>query len=136
MTRWIALIGIILCGIAAVFVGERRKVDVPASPAALLYFVGDTERELTRMPMRLTRMPDEDEIRIGDELAREYQERSQLDSEDIREERYVQEVGERVAAHAHRRLPFGRWTSSLLSRRCPIPAQPRRRIPRALVDAR
>ena len=52
MTRWIALIGIALCGIAAVYVSEHNKVDVPASPDAILYFVADTERELTRMPMQ------------------------------------------------------------------------------------
>ena len=106
MTRWIALTGIVLCGLAAVFAGEHHHVDVPASPAAVLYFVADTEREITRMPMHLTRMSDEDEIRIGDSLAQEYQNQTQSDGEDVREERYVQQIGERVAAHAHRHLPY------------------------------
>ncbi len=72
MTRWILLAGIVVMGIAAIVVSERRKVDVEASPAALLYLVADTEQELTRMPTRFARMSDEEEIRIGDETARMY----------------------------------------------------------------
>jgi predicted Zn-dependent protease len=99
------LTGIVLLGIGAVVVSERRKVDVPPSPAAVLYFVADTERELTRMPMRLTRMPDEDEVRIGNQLASGYQDPSP-DAAALQEERYVQQVGARVAANAKRRLPY------------------------------
>ena len=62
MTRWIALTGVVLLGLAAVFMSEHRKVDVPPAPAALLYLIADTEQELTRMPVRFTRMSDEEEI--------------------------------------------------------------------------
>lgn len=105
MTRWLTLTGIVLLGIGAVVVSERRKVDVPPSPAAVLYFVADTERELTRMPMRLTRMPDEEEIRTGNQLASGYVDQNP-DAASIQEERYVQQVGTRVAANAKRRLPY------------------------------
>jgi predicted Zn-dependent protease len=106
MTRWIALTVLVGCGVAAVIVSEREKVDAAVGPDAVLYFVADTERELTRMPMQLTRMTDEEEIRIGDELAREYESRSPLDDNDLREEQYIQQVGARVAAHAQRQLPY------------------------------
>ena len=56
-----------MLGVAAIVVSERRKVDAPASPAALLYLVADTEQELTRMPVHFTRMSDAEEIRIGDD---------------------------------------------------------------------
>jgi hypothetical protein len=69
MMRWIMLAGIVLLSVAAVVVSEQRKVDVPASPAALLYLVADTEQELTRMPVSFVRMSDAEQIRIGDELA-------------------------------------------------------------------
>ncbi len=105
MTRWLAWAGIVLCGVAAVFVGERQKVEVPASPDAVLYFVADTERELTRMPMQLTRMSDEEEIRIGDQLAQGYASPSQLRDNNL-EQTYILQVGERVAAHAKRHLPY------------------------------
>ena len=108
MKRWIALAGIVLLGVASVVVSENRKVDVPASPAALLYLVADTEQELTRMPVSFTRMSDEEEIRIGNELARFYasgEERENTPEVGI-VERYVTRVGEQVARDAHRRLPY------------------------------
>jgi predicted Zn-dependent protease len=108
MTRWIAFLGIVLLGVTAVVVSERRKVDVPASPAALLYLVADTEQELARMPVTFTRMPDEEEIRIGDELARSYAAR--VGQQDIAEvnvvEHYMTRVGSELASRAHRKLPY------------------------------
>src|SRR5579872_4139007 len=72
MKHWIWLAGIVGLSVAAIVISERRKVDAPASPAAVLYLVADTEQELTRMPVNLTRMSDQEEIRIGNELAKMY----------------------------------------------------------------
>src|SRR2546426_7697809 len=72
MKRGLTLAGIVMMGVAAVVVSERRKVDAPASPAALLYLIADTEQELTRMPVRFTRMSDQDEVRVGNEIAKSY----------------------------------------------------------------
>jgi predicted Zn-dependent protease len=108
MKRWILLAGIVVLGVAAVVVSERRKVDVQASPAALLYLVADTEQELMRLPAHFDPMPDAEEIRIGDELARSYvagQEASKL-SENVEIEKYLAQVGGQLAGHAHRRLPY------------------------------
>src|SRR5947199_10783983 len=69
MKRGLTLAGILMMGVAAVVVSERRKVDAPASPAALLYLIADTEQELTRMPERFTRIADQDEVRVGNEMA-------------------------------------------------------------------
>ena len=69
MKRWVLLAGIVILGAAVVVLTEKRKVDVRASPAALLNFVADSERDLLRMPTDFTRMPDQEEIRIGNELA-------------------------------------------------------------------
>jgi len=108
MKHWLTLAGIVILGVAAVVVSERRKVDVPASPAALLYLVADTEQELSRMPVRFARMPDEEEIRLGDELARSYatgggQEKA---PEVAIVEDYLTRVGSQLASHAHRKLPY------------------------------
>jgi predicted Zn-dependent protease len=106
MKRWIALAGIVALGLAAVVVSERRKVDVAASPEALLYLVADTEQELTRMPVRFTRMSDDEEIRIGNDLARSYKTGAKSSEENAAVEGYLREVGARLAPHAHRRLPY------------------------------
>lgn len=108
MKRWILLAGIVVAGVAAIVVSERRKVDTPASPAALLYLVADTEQELTRMPVRFTRMSDAQEIRIGNETAEMFRgtvpEDKKADTAVI--ERYLNEVGGKLASRAHRRLPY------------------------------
>ncbi len=108
MKRWILFAGIVLLGVASVMVSERRKVDVPASPAALLYLVADTEQELTRMPVSFTRMSDAEEIRIGNELARIYSSGEEREStpEVVIVKHYLTHVGEQVARNAHRKLPY------------------------------
>ena len=108
MKHWIAFAAILLSGIAAVVVSERRKADVPAGPAAVLYLVADTEQELTRLPVRFTRMSDQDEIGIGDQLAVGYlPEPDETGNADTREvERYLHLVGSRLATGAHRQLPY------------------------------
>jgi predicted Zn-dependent protease len=108
MKRWITFAGIVLLGVASVVVSERRKVDVPASPAALLYLIADTEQELTRMPVSFTRMSDAEEIRIGNELAQFYasgEERAKTPEAAI-VEHYLTRVGAQVARDAHRKLPY------------------------------
>ena len=108
MKRWIALAGVVLLGVTAIVVSERRRVDASASPAALLYLVADSERELTRMPVHFTRMSDAEEIRIGDELAGYYSppEDEKKRPETIVVEKYLSEVGGRLASRAHRKLPY------------------------------
>jgi predicted Zn-dependent protease len=108
MKRWITLAGVVLLGVASVIVSERRKVDVPASPAALLYLIADTEQELTRMPVSFTRMTDEEEIRIGNELARSYasdQEQTNTPEASV-VEHYLTQVGAQLSSRAHRKLPY------------------------------
>ena len=108
MKRWIIFSGIVLLGVASVVVSERQKVDVPASPAALLYLVADTEQELTRMPVSFARMSDEEEIRIGDELARSYAPEAGKENtpENTIVEHYMTQVGSELASRAHRKLPY------------------------------
>jgi predicted Zn-dependent protease len=94
---------LLLAGIA---VSQYRKPDVKASPDAVLFFIGDTEHELTRMPARFAQMSDADEIAVGNELARGIDDRSPRDAETLTLQRYVSRVGSAVAAHAHRKLPY------------------------------
>ena len=102
------LAALVLLGIAAIFVSERRKVDVPAGPGAALYLIADTEQELTRMPASFTRMSDTDEIAIGNQLAKSYDPGNRYISDPDQSEiqNYVSSVGARLAVRAHRRLPY------------------------------
>jgi predicted Zn-dependent protease len=109
MKRWILLSCVALLGVAAVVMIQRNKVDANASPEAVLHLIGDTEHELTRMPARFARMPDEQEIHIGNELAKVYsneQTSGNRTPEDKTVQEYLTRVGLRLAAHAHRKLPY------------------------------
>lgn len=108
MKRWVALTAILVLGAAAIILAERRKVDSDASAAAILYLIGDTEHELTRMPVRFTRMSDEDEIRAGNDLAEGYfRDHNENPSEDFtRIQSYLNQVGAPLTQRAHRKLPY------------------------------
>ena len=112
MKRWIALVFVVISGIAALAWSVWRPVEVQVSPAALLYFIGDTERELSRLPVSVTRLSDQEEIDIGNRLARYYSLDSSrnLPPEQARQAKvvadYLSHVGGSVAARAHRKLPY------------------------------
>lgn len=109
MKHWTFLILIVAAAISAVYWAEHKKVNAQASPDALVYFIGDSERELTRLPVAMTKISNEEEIRIGNEMAAQYtrwRRPEQESSEDRQVREYVEQVGNRVAVHAHRKLPY------------------------------
>jgi len=109
MKHWTALIVIALLSLGAIYWAEHKKVDVQASPEAMMYFIADSERELTRLPIAMTKLSDEEEIRIGDEMAAHYAQwrRPGQETPEERETReYIEQVGGRVAGHANRKLPY------------------------------
>ncbi|HME34475.1 MAG TPA: M48 family metalloprotease [Candidatus Sulfotelmatobacter sp.] len=108
MKRWSAFAAILALAVAALLIVERHHVEAAVSPAPILYFVADTERELTRIPMSLTRMSDQEEIEIGDEMAKSFLESNKPnDTPEYREiASYVDSVGARLAGHARRNLPY------------------------------
>ena len=67
MKRWLIFTGLILLITASLVWTEKKRVAGSAGPGAVLYFVADTERELTRLPVAFTAMPDDEEIKIGDQ---------------------------------------------------------------------
>jgi len=106
MKRWLALVLVVACGVSAVVVSEWQRVDVQASPAALLRWLAGFQREATRLPASATRLSDADEVRIGNEMADRVAPRLPAASADSAVETYVQLVGARVAAHTHRKLTY------------------------------
>src|SRR5690242_19541643 len=98
------ILGISLAGL---YWSQRRAKSTAVSANAILDMAADAQRDLSRLPMQLTRLSDEQEIAIGRELASRYamQTRS-LTLEEQGVEKYVRMVGAKVALHAHRRLPY------------------------------
>jgi predicted Zn-dependent protease len=105
--RWLAFGFICVVVAGALALSQVQKADAPASPDAVLHFIGGTEREIGRLFFEATRLSDAEEIQIGDQMA------AQTDG--FREARnpaqnevaaYVERVGRQVAARAHRQLPY------------------------------
>jgi len=109
MKRWIALIVIILGGAGALFFVQTRKVGTPVGPAALLRWLAGAQREITRVPAAAKRISDEEEIRIGNQMAQQHNLRFRTGGQDADSravQAYVSLIGARVSGRAHRKLPY------------------------------
>jgi predicted Zn-dependent protease len=109
MKHWAAFGATVLMVSGALVCSEMRKVEAPVGPEPILTLVADSERELTRLPVAFSPLPDAEEIKIGQRLEKSYANvwrQRGAESENHAIENYVQQVGLRVAAHAHRKLPY------------------------------
>jgi predicted Zn-dependent protease len=110
MKRWVPLSIIFLAGLLAIVTAERHKIDLRPSPEAILSAAADGQHELTRIPSKLDRMSDDDEVRIGDQLARSYEARWQPTATEgktaVEIQAYLQQVGEKVSLHSRRKLHY------------------------------
>jgi len=107
MKRVLALVAILLVAGASLYFAQHRTRKDAVSANAALDAAAEWQRDLTRAPMHFTRISDDQETRIGDELARQYgSEQPPETAENAAMERYVNEVGRRVAGHAKRKLAF------------------------------
>jgi predicted Zn-dependent protease len=106
MKRFLALFAVLTVAGGSLYLAQRRKSQDAVSANAVLDTAADVQRDLTRAPMQLTRLSDEEETRIGDELAAEYTSDSPKTVAAQGLELYVGEVGERLAAHAKRKLNY------------------------------
>jgi predicted Zn-dependent protease len=111
--RWLPLAMILIVGILAIVSAERHHVSAPASPQAMLDAAADAQRELTRMPAHFDPMSDADEIALGDRLAASYATELNPKTSTLAQrnhfrdtEAYLQQVGERTALHARRKMPW------------------------------
>jgi beta-barrel assembly-enhancing protease len=94
------------CAAGAIYYAQRQKAS-HVSANAIVELAADAQRDVTRAPMHLTRISDEEEIEIGRKLSAQYPEMQQaLSPEQKALEVYVRVVGGRVAAQAHRKLPY------------------------------
>jgi predicted Zn-dependent protease len=113
--RWvIAFTAILLVSGGALYLAQRHDRHDAVSANAIVNVAADWQRDVTRAPMHLTRISADEEIRIGDQLAAQYTSAQRsLTPEESAMERYIRDVGGRVAKHAKRSLP---WRFHLLPR--------------------
>jgi predicted Zn-dependent protease len=107
MKRGRAFLMVLFVAIAGLYFSQRRRDPTPVSANAIVVMAADAQRDLTRAPMRLTRLSDPEEIAIGKELSGQYPVTTQqLSAEEQGLESYVRRVGQSVSLHAHRHLPY------------------------------
>lgn len=107
MKRAFALAAVLLVSAAGLYLAQRRPHRDSVNANAVLDLTADWQRDLTRAPMRWTRLSDTQETRIGDALAQQYLSALPSPTPQMQGvESYVARVGSRVAAHAHRKLPY------------------------------
>ncbi len=115
MKRWLFLFVIIAASAGALLLAERQKAQTHVGPETVLALIADTEQEMSRVPAHLTRISDEQEIRIGDEMAQRYL--AEIDAAETKDAKanynndrlvqsYVERVGTRVSVYANRKLPY------------------------------
>ena len=104
MKRLIALILLLATAAAALYYSERHKQENRVGPEAMLNALADTQREISRVPASVTRISDEEEIRIGNALAEHYA--GQFGSGDPAMQEYVSTVGRAVARNARRKFDY------------------------------
>jgi predicted Zn-dependent protease len=107
MKRAAAFVVVLLVGVAGLYFSQRRHDPTPVSANAIVAMAADAQRDLSRAPMRLTRLSDAEEIGIGKQLAGGYSiSTEKLSPEQQALDSYVQQVGNAVSANAHRHLPY------------------------------
>ncbi len=100
----IGVMSLLLAGSAALFVLQQKNASTEITPRPLLYLVADTQRELERIPLVLTRVSVKEENTIGQELARQFHSAtSESDPKAQRMAAYLNEVGGRLVAHTRRK---------------------------------
>jgi beta-barrel assembly-enhancing protease len=101
---FVCILGISLAGL---YYSQRRTKSTQVSANALVNIAADAQRDLSRAPLQFTRISDEEEIAIGNQLAARYVgEAQKLTPEEEAMQTYVRRVGASVAVHAHRKLPY------------------------------
>ena len=107
MRRVAAFLAVLLIGVTALYQSQRRREATPVSANAVVAIAADAQRDLSRVPLRFTRLSDGEEIAIGNQLAEQYPvTNAEVSPEEQGLESYVRRVGNAVASHAHRRLPY------------------------------
>jgi predicted Zn-dependent protease len=107
MKRAAAFVVVLLVGIAGLYFSQRRHDPTPVSANAIVAMAADAQRDLSRAPMRLTRLSDAEEIAVGKQLAAGYSiSTEKLSPEQQALDSYVQQVGNAISANAYRHLPY------------------------------
>ena len=107
MTRLVSLALVLIVAGMALYFAQRRKAEDAVNANAVVDVAADWQRDLSRAPMRITRLSDAEEVRIGNELVRRYGYAEPYENPEMASvENYISQVGSRVARNTRRKIEF------------------------------
>ncbi|HEY6253640.1 MAG TPA: M48 family metalloprotease [Candidatus Angelobacter sp.] len=107
MKRWLFVAVLVLAAAGTLYYSERHKIPNHVGPQAVLNAAAEAQKDLSHPVVQVVRLSDAEEIEIGNSIARQYiHTGGWIESTDQPIDEYVNTVGVRVAARAHRRLDY------------------------------
>jgi predicted Zn-dependent protease len=107
MKQALSFIAVLIIAGAALYYAQRHKHFDAVSANAVVDVAADWQRDVSRVPLRVTRISDEQEQQIGNALAREYESADPpATAENRATVQYVKKVGAHLAGYAKRKLPY------------------------------
>src|SRR5271169_2112641 len=100
MKRLLALLIISVVAGTALYLAQRREKRDTVSTNAVVDVAADLQRDVTSLPMHITRLSDADEVRVGDELAHRYGLSDTPPTQFSSTQELMSRIGAGVAAHA------------------------------------
>jgi beta-barrel assembly-enhancing protease len=105
--RVFGFLTILLVALTCLYFAQRHPRHDVVSPNAIVDVAADWQHDLTRTPMHVTRIPDDEEVGVGENMAKQYEaSESSFTPEEKALDVYVNQVGRRLAVQAKRKLPF------------------------------
>jgi predicted Zn-dependent protease len=104
--RWLILALLLAAAAGALYYSAHHKSESHVGPEAVLNAMAGVQREISRLPAGVARLSDEEESRIGAEMARNYSSGAGPRPEDIQIEQYLNTVGRNIGARAHRKFNY------------------------------
>jgi predicted Zn-dependent protease len=104
--RWLILSLLLAAAAGALWYSAHHNSESHVGPEAVLNAVAGVQREISRLPAGVVRLSDEEEARIGAEMARNYSGGHGARPEDAEIERYLNAIGLNIGARAHRRFNY------------------------------